>query len=65
MTIIIGGILLWNGKDLAGLSTVIAALTAIVVSLVVAKGRQRSQLDERRSQGQAKEEDSGGRSERP
>jgi uncharacterized membrane protein len=40
----IGGILLWNGKDVAGLATVITALASVVATFIAGKSRQKSEL---------------------
>ena len=52
MAIIIGGILLWNDKDLAGLTAVLGALAAIVIPFVWSKSRQQAELEAKRFQEQ-------------
>lgn len=44
---VISAILLWNGKDIAGITTLVSALAAIVITFVVGKRRQRSELEKR------------------
>lgn len=48
MVILIGGLLLWNGRDVAGLTALITALASIVVPFVLSKHRQRAELEKRR-----------------
>jgi len=48
--ILIGAGLLWNGRDIAGLTALIAALAAIVVPFVVGKQKQKEELARKRSE---------------
>ena len=54
MVIVIGGLLVWNDKDLAGLAALLGALAAIVIPFLVSKRRQQSELEEKRFQETAK-----------
>lgn len=56
MVIVIGGFLLWNDKDLAGLTAVLGALASIVIPFLWSKSRQKSELEERRFQEQTEGE---------
>jgi len=56
MVIVIGGLLLWNDKDLAGLTAVLGALATIVIPFLWSKRHQKSDLEERRFREQIESE---------